>query len=270
MTELILSIIIPCYNHGKYILDAINSVKQSQPEYAYEIIVVNDGSNDPFTLQVLDEIENEKILILNQKNQGLAAARNNGITVSKGKYILPLDSDNKVHKNYLTQAFAILENDASIDVVYGNPIFLGDRKGTKKIGEFRLSKMLEFNYIDACAIYKKNVWEMAGGYDETMPAMGNEDWEFWIHAYLNGARFYYLDDVCYYYRVLSNSMSVTTTKPGFEANKDFILKKHMYKVIDQLIIEQTRYEHVIDYIKKYKLRSIAKVVLGRKFYGYKF
>ena len=74
--------------------------------------------------------------------------------------------------------------------------------------------MLGDNYIDACAVFRKTVWEEVGGYDGNMPAMGNEDWEFWIHIFFKKGVFYYLDQPCFYYRVSSTSMRVSVTEPG--------------------------------------------------------
>jgi glycosyltransferase involved in cell wall biosynthesis len=66
------------------------------------------------------EIDHPNIQVINQQNAGLSAARNAGIAVAKGKYIIPLDADNKLHENYFTKAIDMLENDNSVDIVYGN------------------------------------------------------------------------------------------------------------------------------------------------------
>lgn len=258
-----LSIIIPCYNHGIYLDEAISSVIQSQSIFDYEIIIVNDGSTDEHTLNVLNGLDRTKYKIIHQLNQGLAAARNNGISIAKGKYILPLDSDNKLHNNYLAKAIQILENDSSIDVVYGNPMFFGNESGVRRIGEVRTSEMIDCNRIDACAVFKKTIWQKAGGYDGSMPAMGNEDWEFWINIILNGGKLYYLDDICFYYRVVIDSMSVTTTRPSFEENKDYIYKKHYDTIIKYLLKELSTQENALKYIKEHKIKALCKIFVGK-------
>jgi glycosyltransferase involved in cell wall biosynthesis len=89
----VISIIIPCYNQGQYILDAISSVEQYPDNSVYEIIIINDGSTDEISITVLKSLEEKGYHVLNQNNQGLSMARNNGIAIAKGKYILPLDAD---------------------------------------------------------------------------------------------------------------------------------------------------------------------------------
>jgi glycosyltransferase involved in cell wall biosynthesis len=79
--------------------------------------------------------------VIHQSNQGLAAARNRAIAAASAKYILPLDSDNKLHRNYLTRAVEILDVHPSLDVVYGNPILFGEESGVRRVGPFEFGKL---------------------------------------------------------------------------------------------------------------------------------
>src|SRR5437899_68511 len=94
------SVIIPCFNHGEFLMDAVHSVEECA-RTLYEIIIVNDGSTDPPTVQLLKDLEEKGYNIINQNNQGLAAARNNGIAAATANYILPLDADNKIRPEYI-------------------------------------------------------------------------------------------------------------------------------------------------------------------------
>ena len=78
----LISIIIPCYNHGKYLDDALSSIKKSKENYEVEIIIVNDGSTEKETIEILNNLENQGYFVLNQKNGGLGNARNNGIKLN--------------------------------------------------------------------------------------------------------------------------------------------------------------------------------------------
>lgn len=223
-----ISIIIPCYNHGMYIRDAINSVKDIKG-VQFEIIIVNDGSTDEYTKQVLNELECEGFTVIHQINLGLGAARNAGIQRAKGKYILPLDSDNKVQPEYIFTAIEILENNIS-DIVYGNPEFFGEVESSRlfKPSKFDIYEIFNYNYIDACAVYRKIVWEKNCGYETNMPFPGHEDWEFWINAFKNGFKFEYIDKEFYYYRILSDSMIVNTIKNDKHSlNLKYIINKHL-------------------------------------------
>lgn len=202
----ILSIIIPCFNHGKYLQETLNSIELAKDKYPIEVIIVNDGSTEAETISILDGLERKGYFVLHQVNGGLGNARNNGIALAKGKYILPLDSDNNVLKPYLNKAIDIFEENELIDIVYGNAVYFGEKQGDWLVGEYNFFKLLEGNYIDACAIYRKTVWESIKGYDENMPVMGVEDWDFWLASSFKGFRFYYLEEACFQYRVLNNSM----------------------------------------------------------------
>ncbi len=225
--EPIISIIIPCYNHGKYIQEALQSIQELHNiSYPYEVIIVNDGSTDEFTINILNNLKKEGYNILDQNNQGLGAARNNGILLAKGKYILPLDSDNKVCAPYLTTAIDILEKDNTISVVYSDTEFFGEKAGRSIVGNYNLQKLMFYNFIDACAVYRKEVWQNAGGYATDMPAMGNEDWEMWLNFSFKGYRFYYLEEIGFKYRVINNSMLRTISEQDQKKIHLYIEKKY--------------------------------------------
>jgi glycosyltransferase involved in cell wall biosynthesis len=264
------SIIIPCFNHGIYILDAIESIENIENHFLYEIIVINDGSTDEYTIGILNQIEEKGWRVLHQSNQGPSVARNNGIKHAKGKYILPLDSDNKVHINYLSKAINILDMNEKIDIVYGNAIEFGMKTGSiKKASPFFIKKMLKRNYIDTCSIFRKSVWEMNKGYDENMPAWGHEDWEFWINSYFNGSTFYYLNEICFFYRVLSNSLEKRSGAPSLLANKRYIIVKHaesIYKYFDSLT-DKGIFPYLnerVNYLNDNKIKGFAKALIGKK------
>ena len=260
---MILSVIIPCYNHGAFIDEAIESVALCRG-VEYEIIIVNDGSTDDTTKQKLASLAQSGYCVINHSNQGLAYSRNAGIATAKGKYILPLDADNKIKPEYIYKALDILEK-GNADIVYAKPVFFGaiEKKRMFNCMPFN-SKALHFeNYIDACALYRKEVWVATGGYSENMPFQGQEDWEFWLHAFIKGFKFHFIDEELYYYRIVKNSMIETSTEKDKEdANFKFILNKHTSSYIPLMkenytawLIRKYENEHqvktAVKYIGKY-------------------
>jgi len=199
----LISIIIPCYNHGEYLKEAISSVETIQDKSLYEVIIVNDGSTDNFTIEILAEYS-KAYTVINQKNMGLAMSRNIGIGIAKSDFILPLDSDNTISSSYVTDSIKILAN-PEIDVVYSDFIYFGDRKGINEVSDFNIEKLLLNNYIDACAVYRKEAWLKTVGYNPNMK-YGWEDWDFWLSLFETGSKFYHLNKPCFNYRVRSNSM----------------------------------------------------------------
>lgn len=214
-----------------YLEETLQSILSSRTNYPVEIIIVNDGSTEEYTLEVLNRVEKQGFYVLHQENQGLAKARNNGIRMAKGEYILPLDSDNNVCFPYLNKAIDFLENE-DLDIVYGDARYIGERKGVWKNKVLNKREILIKNHVDACAVFKKSVWEDVNGYSEDMPYMGFEDWNFWLKCIYHKYNFYYLNEICFEYRVLSNSM-IRTIPDDFETKT---LAYNMYNLSDLYFI----------------------------------
>lgn len=218
------SVIIPCFNHGEFLPEAVASVADMKRDDV-ELIVVDDGSTDERTRKEIEALIAPGIKVLRQDNRGLAAARNAGILISQGRYILPLDADNHVRAGYIEHAIRILDRNPQVGVVYGDAEYIGMRTGPWHIGPFNRHRMLQWNYIDACAVYRRPVWEQNRGYDCSMPVQGLEDWDFWLGALEHGWQFEYVPEILFSYRVAKNSMITRTS--GFEAQiETFIAKKH--------------------------------------------
>lgn len=211
MSELVtVSVVIPCFNDGKYLPEAVASVTCLAREDV-ELIVVDDGSNDEQTLLEMRALEERGVQVLRQENRGLAAARNTGIRAARGKFILPLDSDNRVRSPYLREAVDLLRRCPEAGIVYGDAEYFGAKTGRWKVAAFDLATLTRGNYIDACALFRKEVWAAIGGYDEGM-RLGWEDWDFWLRAAQQGWAFLHLDAVAFDYRVRPGSMLETTNR----------------------------------------------------------
>ncbi len=210
---IILSVVIPCYNQGEYLLEAIASVEACLDQ-VYEMVIVNDGSTDPVTVNVMRYLEEQGYFILNQENQGLASARNNGIEKSQGRYILALDADNKIRPDYITKGIDALDHNPDVGVVYGKPEWFGEGQRSWEIPEkFDVGRLILENYIDACAVFRKSLWKDCGGYDPNMPLPGWEDWDLWLSAVEKGWKFHYIPEVLFDYRVRIGSMAIVCSFP---------------------------------------------------------
>jgi len=219
-----ISIVIPCYNHGQYLGEAIDSARRIGRD-DIEIIVVDDGSTDSETESEMNSVRKGGVSVIRQENRGLAAARNAGIMASRGDYILPLDADNLVRPEYVSDALTIMDANPRTGVVYGDANYIGDKTGRWHVGPFDMDRLLRWNYIDACTVYRRSVWEQNGGYDPTLPVQGFEDWDFWLGAVQNGWEFAYVPKVLFDYRISEGSMRARMA--GHEAEiAEFILAKH--------------------------------------------
>ena len=222
----VVTIIIPCFNQGQFLDEAIQSVIQCRDESIYEIIIVDDGSTDSDTITKLKELAREGLMIINQPNKGLGAARNAGIRAANGRYILPLDADNKIRPEYIYEGFRLLDADISLEVVYGNAEYFGAKSGLWESGQFNLQRLMMENYIDACAVFRKSTWEKLGGYDEKMPVMGYEDWDFWLRLAFQNGKFSYINKVMFDYRYSQKSMIRSVQKDKYIAVLEYLEKKH--------------------------------------------
>lgn len=258
-----ISVIIPCYNQGHYLAETLHSLTECNPAL-FEVIIVNDGSTDTYTNAYLKTLQEQGYNVIFQDNKGLPVARNVGIMAAKGEYILPLDSDNKIRKEYLTVAISILDINPEIAVVYGNAAFFGEKEGVWKVGEYNLQKLMLDNYIDACAVIRKNVILEVGLYDDNGIG-GWEDWDLWLRISFANYKFYYVDEVLFDYRILHSSMSKQLVGNFEKRNKylKYINDKYPEKMghfwVNNLFI--TRF-------KKSPLKFLIKLVIRTYFPRY--
>ncbi len=224
----LVSVIIPCYNYGAYLWEAIQSI-QAQTLKSVEIIIVDDESTDPHTRNILNDIERNHpdLLVIRQSNRGVAAARNLGIRYAHGKYICCLDADDRLLPTYLEKAVMVLESDPSIGFVYGWVRMFGAEEGFWQVPPFDFFQVLNtrYNYVPTTAVFRRCAWQQVGGYDETF-RQGYEDWEFWLRLTRKGWRGFLIPEVFMEYR----------QHTGTSLNKR-AMQKH------QMLIQQIRRKH---------------------------
>lgn len=243
------SVVIPCYNMGDYVGEAIESVLSYPQQDTIEIIVVDDGSNDQgYTASVLKRYESfPNVTVVYQVNKGLGAARNKGFELSKAPYVLPLDADNKIHAEYLDAGLLELDSNPGVGVVYGDLMKFGEASYYSSVGAFDISKVLVKNYIDACVLMRKEAYLSVGGYDEVMPVMGYEDWDLHLRLYFNGWTFRYLPTLCFYYRVRAQSMLQTSNEHRSELVNYMFTKPELQqaKLLRDALVERDALKKVI-------------------------
>lgn len=220
-----ISVVIPCYNQGEFLEESINSVL-NQTFQDFEIIVVNDGSTEKKTIEILKKLNKPKTRIIHTTNQKLASARNNGIKEAKGQYILPLDADDKIGPKYLELANEILDNNPSIGIVYCEAKFFGFKDEKWDLPSYEFPDILIFNCIFCSALFRKSDWEKVGGYNPNM-IYGYEDWDFWLSLITLGVEVHRIDKILFYYRKHKhNSMLSEMVNHKFVLMKQQILENH--------------------------------------------
>lgn len=197
-TRPLVSVIVPCYNAAETVAETLDSI-YAQTMKDFEVICVDDGSTDT-TLSVLKEYQSTypALMIRTQKNARVAAARNNGIENATGRYIVCIDSDDKMAPTYLEKASSVLDADWSIGIAYPDFQTFGDSNATIKVREYNFDELKKGNYIVHAAMFRREIWERTGGYKDINPSW--EDYEFWLHAGKLGFYGKRIPEPLFYYR----------------------------------------------------------------------
>lgn len=181
----LVSIILPTYNRAKYIKKALESAL-SQSYKNIEIIIIDDGSTDE-TRKVLEAyLKDSRVKYFFQENQGVSKARKKGINISSGKYIAILDSDDFwLDSKKLEKQIDFLENHSEYVLVGGGVIRI-DESGKEIVRhllpeddkDIKNSILLDNLFVHSTVVFNKEIWEMAGGFNESLNF--SEDWDLWL------------------------------------------------------------------------------------------
>lgn len=205
MDKVLVSVVIPCYNQGKYLIETVNSVLASTYR-PLEIIIVNDGSTDD-SLLIAEQLKkaHTEINVIDQINGGVAKARNTGVKASSGELILPLDGDDKIAPEYIEKAVETLKNKPNVKVVYCKAVKFSETwEKFWKLKPFSSYQLARDNMIFVASFFRKQDFEAVGGFSEDM-VMGREDWEFWIKMLKSGGEVVQLPFIGFYYRMTPES-----------------------------------------------------------------
>lgn len=187
----LVSVVVVSFNYGHFVEEAVDCVL-AQTFDNIEVIVVEGGSTDPASRARTLALQRPKTTVVSQMGaHQVGANRNFGISKARGKYICCLDADDLLKPTYIEKAVFLLET-YGYDVVscamqqFGNT---DERVGI--LGEPLLSDMLEGNHVLTCGVFRRSLWEKAGGYRDTDRAVTGhvyEDWLFWARLAAMGAR----------------------------------------------------------------------------------
>jgi len=219
------SVIIPSFNHGEFLAEAVKSVL-NQTFKSYEIIIIDDASDDEISTDIALSFASQNIRVLvNKKNLGVCASRNRAIEQARGEFILPLDADDKIAPTYIEKAVAALESGVA-DVVYCKVMLFGAKRKDWGLPHFSSYNILFGNLVFNCALYRRKDWKEVGGYSEAF-VNGYEDWDFWLSFLERQKTFYKIEEHLFFYRRHATSRNEgaknrhnTLAKLIFEEHRD--------------------------------------------------
>ncbi|MDU1904881.1 MAG: glycosyltransferase family A protein [Dysgonomonas sp.] len=215
MSVPLVSIITPCYNDGNYILECIECVKNSTYDNI-EHIIIDDGSTDKETVEILENLSRGNIHLIRTENQGVCKARQQAILDSSGKYILPLDADDLISRDYISLGVKELESDNDISLIVTDYKLFGQYNKTVKLEPYSLERLLGHNLFINTSLYRRTAFDRVGGYNENMKD-GLEDWDFWINILKDGGKVKKIDGIHFFYRI---------KKKAYSRNANIDKKKH--------------------------------------------
>lgn len=219
------TVIIPCYNHGRFLTETVQSILDSTYKQV-EIIIVDDGSKDDSRVVAEALVQqHDNIQYFYQNNAGPSRARNHGISMANGTYILPLDADDLIHPKYIEEAVKVFATQPKVKVVYAQAEKFGAVNKPWKLKPFSRRALALDNMIYVSAFFKRDDWAQVGGYCED-PVCCREDWEFWIKLLKDGGEVIQLPFVGFYYRIHPDSRRKSMTKAKKSAEITYLNSQH--------------------------------------------
>lgn len=175
----LVSVLIPHFNQARFLVECVDSVEaQDYPEV--EIVVVDDASTEEGTAAALDLLEaRERVRVVRlAENGGPSRARNEGLALCSGAYVLPVDSDNLLLPQAVGKLVAQLEAaPEDVGFVYPNVQYFGNREDYYEAPPYNLYDLLHGNYCDTCSLLDRRIFDAGIRYREEI-RLGHEDWEF--------------------------------------------------------------------------------------------
>ncbi|HTC68802.1 MAG TPA: glycosyltransferase [Acidothermaceae bacterium] len=219
----LVSVVIPLYNQGSYLLGAVESVHASGYPNV-EIVVVDDGSTEPETIAIFNDLAG--VTKVRQVNAGLSAARNAGIAAAAGHYIVPLDSDDLLPAGFLRPAVDAMRRNPELGYVAGYLRYFGLLDYTHVPAGYVPHLSLVVNtHVRATALFKHSALAAVGGYDVLLPAF--EDWDLHVRLALAG----YSSDILplegHRYRRHAESMTFSSSNAMRLELLQHLMSKHL-------------------------------------------
>lgn len=216
------SVIIPVYNMERYVGECLDSVlRQSLSDI--EVIIINDGSTDS-SLQIIKEYSknDSRITVIDKKNAGVGAARNDGIKAATGEYLAFIDPDDMyANKDVLLHCYEAAEREG-VSVAGGRTVYLNEDGTTeeeteKSVGGIKISakgltqyKDYQYDYGYVCYIYKRS---LIVDNQIFFPLYSRfQDPPFFVKAMIAAEKFYAMDEPVYLYRQLPGASKLTPKK----------------------------------------------------------
>ena len=197
----LISVVIPCYTRGQYVHETIASI-QRQTHRDWEIILVDDGAEEPETVSSIEAVERQALpglRVVREPHRGLPHARNRGLQLSRGRYVISLDSDDFLEPEMMEVCLAAMRSHPEAGFAYFDYRVFGDKNFVHHSGDYNLYRLMQENFLAHCLFLRREAWQDVGGYDE-WHRFSYEDWQFALQLGAHGWYGHYIPKVLFNYR----------------------------------------------------------------------
>lgn len=223
----LVSIVIPCYNNEKTILETIESAINQTYQYI-EIVVVNDGSTDNSD-NIIRKIvaTNKNVNYIKHENSGPSNSRNKGLLASNGSYLVFVDGDDLIYPEFIEKYVSEFIKNPQTKLVYSKAEYFGDKKGEWILKDYSRKTFIGENCIPIFAMVRREDFIEAGMFDTKLNYL--EDWDLWITILKSNDTVYKIPEILYRYRKVKKSGSLTNLNKVTDVqdlSRLYIFNKH--------------------------------------------
>jgi glycosyltransferase involved in cell wall biosynthesis len=252
--EAFFTVVIPCYKQAAFLRETVESVLE-QTFKRIKIIIVNDGSPDntsSVAREIIEDYPERDIILLEKENGGVSTARNYGIKHAETEWVMPLDADDKLRSDFFDKAYEAISDNPGLNLVTTNLQQFGKGDGEWIPGEYSPQNILYYNTFLSGSIFKKELWEKAGGYYSGIP-WGAQDWNFWIDCSRVGITPYKIPGKLFLYRIHGGTSAYDRVKEHWPVVSSCIYTLHPDLYPRQIL------EKAIEVISKMDSESVERI-----------
>lgn len=250
------AVVVVCHDLGRYLEEALESVRR-QTLPASEVVVVDDGSTDLRTRQVLARLEEQDVRVVRTPNRGLSAARNLGVGLTSAPYVVVLDADDLLAPTYLERHAEVLKREPDVGFVGAALQAFGAARYVWAPPTPTLPRALVFGYPHCSAMFRRASFEAVGGFDEAFSAY--EDMDFWTGVLARGFRARLLPEPLFFYRIRERSMLRTALRTERHAAlMEAIYRKHSALIVSHAVELLVAKEEQLEVAREYERALLSR------------
>lgn len=237
----LVSVVVPHYNLAEFLPETLASIRR-QTFKSIEIIVVDDGSTDADSIELIDSIEREGVRVVRQPNTGLSGARNAGLKAARGEYVLPIDADDILSPTFVEKAVAVMRREPELAYVSALVGYFRQSPsrhfgGWVPVGLHR--DLLPIHNCGGCcmALFRRDALNQIGGYSRELTSY--EDWDVYCSLAERGLHGAIIPDFMLHYRIRSDSLLRTEVETRRQHLHARVLAMHPDLARDHTRVQRT-------------------------------